>query len=182
MKEHDEIFKPILGYEDTYLISNKGNIKSLERKIKRKNHSFNNKEIIIKNHISKNGYEYCKLHKNKKQKSYYVHRLVAENFIPNPHKKRTVNHINGIKTDNNISNLEWMSYSENHKHAFKLGLKKSKIGEEVWCSKLRNSDVLEIKWLLAEGCLSQSEISKMFNVSKSIICSIHNKKTWKVVV
>lgn len=66
-----------------------------------------------------NGYNAIRIY----NKTYYIHRLVAKAFIPNPQFKPCVNHINGIKTDNRIENLEWVTYSENNSHAYKTGLK-----------------------------------------------------------
>lgn len=68
------------------------------------------------------GYEKTIIKKDKKCFNLSIHRLLAQAFIPNPESKLTVNHINGIKTDNRIENLEWATYSENNKHAFNMGL------------------------------------------------------------
>ena len=102
-----EIWKEIKGYEDYYLISNKGNVMRDNRILKTK---FNRYAEI---HLCVDG----------KAKKHYIHRLVATAFIPNPHNKLTVNHKNGNKHDNGVSNLEWASYGENAKHAYSIGLK-----------------------------------------------------------
>jgi len=77
------------------------------------------KRIKRKISTSKNGYSTITLG----GKTFYFHRLLAQAFIPNPNRERTVNHKNGIKSDNRLENLEWVSYSDNHKHAYATGLK-----------------------------------------------------------
>lgn len=81
-------------------------------------------ERILKPFINIHGYVRANLQKNNKRKNYSVHRLVAIAFIENPNKLPVVNHINGIKTDNRVENLEWCTTKENNQKAIDTGLKK----------------------------------------------------------
>lgn len=106
-----EIWKNIEGFEN-YQISSYGRVKSY----------YNNKESILKQIKDSHGYYFVNLYKNKISKISYLHRLVSENFIENPENKPQVNHKDGIKTNNHISNLEFCTAKENIQHAFLTGL------------------------------------------------------------
>lgn len=117
-----EIWKDIKGYEGKYQVSTLGYVKSLvmwtgDKYIKR--------DKILRGVLYKNGYMYVGLSKDGKVKRFKVNRLVAEAFIDNPYNLPVTNHKNGDKTNNTVGNLEWTSYSENLKHAYKTGLRKS---------------------------------------------------------
>lgn len=113
-----EIWKPILGYEGLYEISNKGNVKALARKLYMKQLNckpyYNKPEKILKFDLGL--YKRITLCKNNKTKRFLVHRLVAEHFLPNPNNYDFINHIDLDKYNNNISNLEWCNINENNSH------------------------------------------------------------------
>ena len=99
-----EIWKNIKGYEGLYQVSNLGRVKSLERK---DNLGRKVNEKILKNRNATHGYIAVILSKDSNKKTYRVHRLVAEAFIPNPNKYLEVNHKDENKSNNRIDNLEW---------------------------------------------------------------------------
>lgn len=128
----EEIWKDIQGYEGLYQISNKGRVKTPKKKVhkiikgKECYPLYEEKILKISNH-NKNGYLKINISNNNIQKTYQIHRLVAQAFIPNPKNLPEVNHKNGIKTDNRVENLEWVTVSENHKHAFAIRIKETNL-------------------------------------------------------
>jgi len=119
-----EIWKDIEGYNGIYQVSNYGNVYVIGRNIIRNNVNYFLKPKYMKCRYDLDGYLLVGLTKDKKQNTFRVHRLVCEAFIKNEFNKPQINHIDGNKSNNNISNLEWCTASENIKHAFKLGLNK----------------------------------------------------------
>jgi len=112
-----EIFKDIPNYEGLYQISNLGRVKNIGSEKSKIATLCKNGDLFLKPKIEKNGYVRTFLTKGETRKGYSIHRLVAITFIPNPNNKKTVNHINGIKIDNRLENLEWTTQKENVCHA-----------------------------------------------------------------
>lgn len=129
-----EIWKPIKHYEGYYEISNQGRV----RKLTKRNGELLDTPTIRKPILYKNGYYRLGLYHLKSEKYnkkiWSIHRLVGEAFIANPANKETINHINGIKTDNRAQNLEWNTYSENIKHGFEIGLQYNSNKKPLKCS------------------------------------------------
>lgn len=117
-----EIWKDIQGYEGRYKISNTGKVKSIQRQVSNGTGLVTLPTRILKQGTSHKGYPIAYLSKNAKSKTVRIHRLVAKAFIPNPDNKPQINHIDGDKTNNNVSNLEWVTNSENQLHAYEMGL------------------------------------------------------------
>lgn len=149
---------------ENYLISNLGNVKTVNGKPKK---------IVYDN----KGYGRVELWKNNKGRKFRVHRLVAETFIPNPLGKEQVNHIDGNKKNNCVSNLEWVTPKENIRHAIENDLSSIKYGSKNLASKLKEEDV---RYIRENAGINKSvrELSEIYKVSTTTIYNIINYKKW----
>lgn len=125
---NNEIIKDIPNYEKLYAITSTGRVWSYPKGYQGSNKHFGK----WLNYCTSNSYSRVVLCNGLNQKRYSVHRLVASIFIPNPEIKSQVNHLDGNKQNNHVSNLEWCTPQENNIHAIKIGLKKFKKGKNHW--------------------------------------------------
>lgn len=162
-----EIWKWVPGFEGKYDISTDGQIRSYVP---------DGHCRPIKPFPRKNGYRAVKLD----GKDYLFHRLMAQAFIANPHKLKEINHRDGNKANNALSNLEWTTRSENLKHAFRLGLvhPNPARGEAAHKSHLKNADVLAIRAAYAAGGTTHKKLAEQYKVDRYCIYAIVNRKTW----
>lgn len=180
-----EKWKPVVGFESFYEVSNQGRMKVKARmKNIRNGGKQPHPEKIMKLIIANTGYSVIGLWngKGKSAKTATVHRLVAAAFIPNPEGKKEVNHKNGVRTDNRVENLEWATSSENALHKYQtLGYvcPTRHKGSANSQSKLTEETVREI---LTHGpSMSRTEAAKRFKISKRSIQFILQRKTWRHV-
>jgi hypothetical protein len=164
----------IKGFEKKYSVTRDGCVFS----------HFHGRKTMLKPLKNRGGYLFVNLFiSNDKYQNRRIHRLVAEIFLKNPQNKETVNHIDGDKTNNKISNLEWNTMQENMKHAISTGLIKVRPGELNPMAKLTTLQVAQIRCLLGRRKLyriNQADISKMFNVSVGAISRINTNRAWKI--
>ena len=139
-----ELFKIIKEFPQ-YQISNLGNIKNSKGQL-----------LVIGRRRSNSGYIQVRLYDNGKYHYRYFHRIIAEAFIPNPNNYRTINHINGNKLDNRISNLEWASDEMQQRHAFIMGLQPHGIS-------FTREQLFEVYYLYFEKGKFPREIALMLN-------------------
>lgn len=159
-----EIWKDVVGFENEYKVLSLGRVKSLKRVVNNGHKGRVLPELILKPYLSSPGYFTIKL----KSKHYQIHRISCFAFLGVPENKMDVNHKNGIKTDNRISNLEWCTRKNNIIHAVKTGL--IKIGENRHSSLLTDDNVQEIKE--ARKIVPQRILAAKFGVCRSHISAI----------
>lgn len=166
-----EVFEDLKGYEDSYQISDSGRIFTKRRLIG--NQIYYGKELVPQ--LTQDGYLKVTLSKNGDCKKFYLHRLVAIQFIENSTNLPQVNHKDGNKLNNNINNLEWCTKQENQSHAVRTGLMQR--GQDRPSAKLTEAEVLEIYKL--KGILKAQDIANKYNVSKNTINCILRGSKWK---
>ena len=154
------------GNPTRYLVSNTGLIMSLKH----------NKTLIP--YIDRDGYAGVGIFCNYKPYYKRVHRLVAEAFISNPENKPQINHIDGNKQNNHVSNLEWVTGKENVQHAWKIGLSTKHMGMNT---KYSENVIHQICKLLEEGKMKQCEIADLLHVPKGLVSEIKQKKSWVLI-
>lgn len=150
----DEIWKDIKGFEDSFMISSYGRIRNLSKR----------GSFLMKLSGASGGYSKATLCKSNKSRTVLIHRLVAEAFLPNPENKYCVNHKDGNKTNNNVDNLEWVSMSENMKHAYSIGLIKN--ANKIRVRDRNSGEIFE----------SLSEAASKTNLSNSFLSMIFSGK------
>ena len=161
----------IKGFKDRYLISNKGNVKSLVECTRNAG-----KNIILKPVPNKHRHNYLQvgLWKDGKKHPKKIHILVAEHFLKRIKGKNHINHINGDKKKNNVNNLEWCTPKENIEHGIRTGLIDN-FGENSKISKLKEKEVV----LIRASKKPQQELAEKYNISQSNVSMIRRNMTWK---
>lgn len=163
-----EVWKDIKGYEGLYKISNTGKIKSYHT---RGNHQKVGKEHYITPSKTTTGYYKVELMKEHKRRGYKLHRLIALAFIPNPLNKPYINHIDGNKLNNSLSNLEWCTQKENVNHAYNAGLiPKNAISKEELHNlyMIKRKSISEISAITHVGYNRVKEYMKLYDIKMHI--------------
>lgn len=170
-KDEQMIWFPAVGLEGKYMVSNMGDVM----------HARSGRIVRAYTWLNKGRgkihYPYFSAVVGGEKKKIYFHQLVARTFIPNPLCLSQINHIDGNKNNNKVSNLEWTTPLENAKHARKIGLNNC-IGEGHPASKLKNENIGEIISLFSGG-LSCRHIAERFDVSRQCISNIVFHHNWK---
>lgn len=174
-----EIWKTIIGHEG-YQVSNLSRFRSVDRFVNHPSGGVAKRNgQILKQVNDKDGYKLVNFKKNQKSNTKRVHRIIAQNFIPNPDNKLQVNHINGIKYDNRIENLEWCTLSENRKHAYRTGLQNSTTRQGVKNNFAKLNEI-QVKEILKSN-MPQRLIGLKYGVSQSCISLIKRGVNWKQI-
>lgn len=174
-----EIWKPVVGYEGIYEVSDFGRVKSMSRDVASGCGATRTlREIVLVPCADKDGYFHVGLWAEQKMVRRSVARLVAAAFHGAADGKQ-VNHIDGNRQNNSADNLEWVTLQENIQHSIHV-LKSKKRGAATAAAKLTEEDVARIRDLLASGA-TPKEVAQQFNIHRNNVYSIRDGRTWKQV-
>ena len=163
-----EIWKEILGYEGRYLLSNCGSVRSI---------IFNKHRVLVPSKNGRGYYQVGLYNSLGEYRIFRIHTLVALYFISERPLSMEINHKDGNKLNNHVSNLEYCTSKQNVQHAIKLGLRKT--GELHGRSKLTEKQVLEIRRKYKWNCYTMQMLCDEYKLSMPPIFSIIHRKTWK---
>ena len=139
----NEVWRDVLGFEGIYQVSNKGNIFSVDRIVRGK--KWGGRTLKPRPH--RNGYLQVELYKNSIRKKKYIHRLVAEAFLPNPNGFPEINHKDEIKTNNCVENLEWCTRKYNNNYGTKI----ERLSKKVSAVDIETGEVLTFNSIREAG-------------------------------
>lgn len=177
----DEVWKPVVGYEGEYEVSDIGRVRSVARPVRNRwgTETIRSSKLRAIG-VKREGYRFVNLFRKQHGKPMYVHRLVAMAFLPNPNDYPQVNHLDGDKSNNRSSNLEWCTGSVNCRHAINENLYDQARGESTPMAKVTERDVLEMRRLWRAGIM-QKDIAEKFGVGRKAVTKIVNYQRWKHV-
>ena len=171
----DEEFRDVIGYEDVYSVSNLGRV--------RRDAGGGSAVVgrILRPAVYSHGYPQIVLSLKGVRTNRMVHRLVVEAFLGPCPQGLEVNHLDGCKTNNQVGNLEYVTRSKNHLHAFQLGLRETPKGEDRRDAKLTDKKVRWIRKQYATGSALQRELAKKLGVSRQLVGDVLSGRIWKHV-
>lgn len=182
MNMQSEEWRPVVGWEDLYEVSNCGRVRSLPREVEARNRwggvnirRMKGKTLSERPHPG--GYRYVSLCRDGEPKNKYIHRAVLEAFVGECPGGMECRHKNGIPSDNRLENLHWGIHIENvwdrDGHGTMLR------GEQIHQSKIVEQDVIDIRKMYATGEYRQSELAEMYGVTQTNVGNIVRGKTWR---
>ena len=173
-----EEWRPVVGYEGIYLVSNQGRVQSLDRTVNQKNGSRRSIKgrMLIPSTLA-TGYPRVKLWRNGTGKEVSIHRLVVEAFVGDPDGFH-VNHKDGDRENNDVTNLEIVTPRQNFRHAMEIGLWDYRGTKHHW-SKISDADVRVIRKLYAYKHMTQDRIANMFGIIPSTVHCVKSYKSWR---
>jgi len=174
-----EVWKDVLGWEEFYEVSNMGRVRSKDRVCPSRWGSPTIRRGRVRK-LSEGGSGYLIVHLSDGDRRCHplVHRLVAQAFCPQRIDSECVNHKDGDKHNNKSENLEWVTNSQNSRHAVQSGLRHGKKGSQSHLSKISEQQVIEIIKLIATSRLTLSQIGSRYGISKTAIMHINKGSTW----